>query len=216
MSVRTLDDCVREYYSRQELRSEALARLMSLTDLSRDRAGGLADAPPRSKRLRVAVGLAAALLLAAAGLVYLARDEQPNSGNGTADRAAWVASEVAWNHLKNEAIEFPGNDYVALSRQMGRLEFELRPPARLSHSPYEVLGARYCSIQGQRAAQIKLRDRKARVLTLYETPWNEALVPAAFPAAGREYRFDGARVTLWRENDVFLGLAQTDPTGPPE
>jgi len=212
VSSRTLDDCVREYYSRQELRPEAMARLMSLTDLSRGSTGGLSDAPPRSKGSRVATWLAAALLLATVGLIYSARNGQLISGKGTEDRAARIASEVARNHLKNEAIEFRASDYLALSRQMGRLEFELRPPARLGHSPYEVLGARYCSIQGQQAAQIKLKDRKARVLTLYETPWNESLVRAA----GREYRFDRVRVSLWRENGIFLGLAQTNSTGPPE
>jgi hypothetical protein len=193
---------------------------MSLADLSRGRTGGLADAPLRTRGSRVVAGvtaLAAALLLAAAGLTYLTHGRQPTLQAGQAmDPAARVAHEIARTHMKNESIEFRGSDYLALSRQMDDLEFALRPPARLAGAPHEVLGARYCSIQGRRAAQIKLKNREKRVLTLYETPWNEALVPAGFPAAGREYRFDGALVSLWRENDIFLGLAQTDPTGPPE
>jgi hypothetical protein len=214
VSSRTLDDHVREYYSRQELRPEALARLLSLTDLSGGRTGRPADAPSRTRGSRMVAGaaaLAVALLLAAVGLTYLTRSGQPRAGKNL-DRSARVAYEIARNHMKNEAIEFRGSDYVALSRQMAELEFELRPPARLAGSAYDVFGARYCSIQGQRAAQIKLKDPEERVLTLYETPWNESLVRAA----GREYRFDRVRVSLWRENRIFLGLAQTDPTGPPE
>jgi hypothetical protein len=106
------------------------------------------------------------------------------------------------NHKKQLDMEFLAEDYSTLQAQMSRLDFALAPPSNLAASSLHVVGARYCSIQGQLAAQIRARDPAGFVYTLYETKLTDKLRAVAV-----EVKTDGVRIRLWRENGLFYGLA---------
>ena len=198
MTSRTPAQHTRHYYEGHSLPPAALERLVAL---ERERAGS----PLRSRRslLRIAAaaGLAAALALAAFGL-------RERSGPGTAPDAlaGAIAGEISLNHLKNLSVEFAAGRYAELAGRMDKLDFRVVRPAAGGHRWLRVLGARYCSIQGQIAAQIKLEDARGRTLTLYETRFTQALESVG-PGVQRR---DGIRIEIWREGDVLFGLASPE------
>ena len=113
-----------------------------------------------------------------------------------------VAGEVALNHTKSLRPDVLTGSFDELG--LDRLDFEPRMPLRLADIGLVLEGARYCSIQGQIAAQLVLRDEAGTRLTLYQT----RLSPGLTSVPDAELSLDGARVELWTEGDLLLGLAR--------
>ena len=86
---------------------------------------------------------------------------------------------------------------------MQRLDFSLDLPADIQRN-FQLIGGRYCSIQGGLAAQLKVRNRvNGAVSTLYVTTLTEKL------ARIKEQHVLQGRVDihLWRQQGRFFGLA---------
>lgn len=119
------------------------------------------------------------------------------------DLAQLVFAEIAMNHNKRLESEFATTDYKTLASAMQRLDFNLSPP-NVIQSSYDLLGGRYCSIRGNIAAQLKVKDKQTgRVATLYITQLNsdlERIKPKAVIV-------DQVIIQLWRSEDKFYGLA---------
>ncbi len=80
-----------------------------------------------------------------------------------------ISQEVAINHFKNYDPKFKATQISELQAQMPLLNFKLLESEKLNSQKYKLLGSRYCSIQGQRAAQMKLIDKKTNsTYTLYQ------------------------------------------------
>ena len=191
MTDRKLTDHVKDYYARQTPRAEKLDQWLAQHDAV-EQAGTLS-------RWRLPRGIAAAVALIAVLASALAWRTMI-----APDWAALAAREVALNHRKHLAPEFEASDYDALRAAMGKLDFVLLAPQRLSEPGLRITGARYCSIQGNLAAQIKLRDARGREYTLYQTH----LKPDSDFANEREYVIDGVRIRQWQEGGLFLAIAQ--------
>jgi hypothetical protein len=116
-----------------------------------------------------------------------------------------IADEVAMNHQKALELEFHGDRYAELDVAMDKLEFSLRRPDAAVHRDLTLLGGRYCSIQGQLAAQLRLEREDGSNATLYLTRLTRDL--RHLPPQTLESR--GIQVTLWQEADRFLALART-------
>jgi len=115
-----------------------------------------------------------------------------------------VAQEIAIHHVKDEPVEFAAQDFAAVARQMTVLPFELRAPRRLEPE-CRPIGARYCSVLGQTAAQVRLRDPSGHLLTLYETAAGERL--RTLPEG--DVNVAGVRVRVWQEDGILFCLAET-------
>ena len=193
----TLRRALQEYYESEALRPAVLERLVSRA---------MTRPKDRSRRIVPWLAAAAALVIAAGLLVarigLLGRTEQ-----GPLSRA--VAEEISANHHKNLEPEFRSADLPALAVAMDRLDFSLVEPDRLREERLRVIGGRYCSLQGQAAAQIQLADESGRRCTLYEVPSVRAL---SFVSPGA-VELSGIQVILWRERGLLFGLAR--PTGGP-
>jgi len=180
-----IDRLVRDYYREAKLPA---ARVDAI----------LAAAPRRSVPARVwyvrIAALAAALVVAFASLhLYLVGR----------DTEARVLAEIAMNHKERLEVEVTAADFPGLDAALDRLAIRIRPPASLT-AGYDLIGGRYCSIQGSLAAQIKLRDpASAAVHTLYAT----ALTPQLAQLSNHTTVHDGVRITLWHDSEVFYGLA---------
>lgn len=193
MNKKHLGDHIKDHYSRQALPPETVARLLAQNTVGeKARPVGFFG-----HRLRV-LGAAAVIVVTVLSVPFMARD--------TAEDDQWTlraAQEVALNHKKQLAAEFLGADYDSLRLQMGKLDFVLTAPARLRESRLRLVGARYCSIQGHLAAQIRLKDDQGHEYTLYQTHLPSPTV--AFSAS--DYRVDGIRIQEWREAGLFFALA---------
>lgn len=177
-----LERLVRQYYGGQAL--------------SEDRVASLLAAVPRADR-RWQWRLAASLAAVAIGFGALHSYLQQR------DVAELVLAEVAMNHSKRLEVEIASRDYAALQSKMNRLDFSLVPPEPV-RAAHDLIGARYCSIRGNIAVQLKLRERSSgETVTLYVTE----LTPDLAKIAGRDAVRDGVHIRLWREEGLFYALA---------
>lgn len=202
-----LEDHLTNFYNRQELRSQKLTELRSLAEgwrTTREKPA-MGAAPLWSwPRMLSAGRVAPVVFLLLLGAFYLGRNWRPMlpgemSGGILAQS---VSREIAMNHRKQLNLEFSARDYAALQAQMGKLDFALAPPSNPAASSLHVVGARYCSIQGQLAAQIRVRDSAGTVYTLYETRLTDKL-----RAVSGEVKTEGVGIRLWSEEGLFYGLA---------
>jgi len=186
MSEPTFRTRVRAFYEGQRLSEERLERLRGLARA----------APPPASRHRLAiVGLAAALLLVAAGIFLLSRQ--------TGDANVMVAREIARNHRKHLDIEFVSASYAEVGARMPRLDFQVAEPRGPQAEGLRLVGARYCSLRGCIAAQLRLVGADGRSYTLYEVrdgPAFDGVQPARIDV-------EAVAVHIWREGGLVLGLA---------
>lgn len=191
MKTRVLDKQVKDYYTNQFLPEDKLAQLAAQAAV----AAGSAKARRRSWYWGAATAVIVVVAVGLGRVVQVGPDHR--------QWAARAAQEIALNHKKHLREEFVATDFATLRRQMSKLDFSLAEPTSLSALGLRIVGARYCSIQGHLAAQIKLTDVQGRRYTLYQTHI------AADMAADVEWRsrIDGIDIRQWREADLFFGLA---------
>ena len=172
----TLRIDLKKHYGEKRLAPE---RVAELTALAREQEGPLFGL----------VALAASCLIATALLLSLSAG--PDAGRA-------VAREIALNHAKAYPPDFVSGSYDELAGRMAKLDFRLSRPDR---DVGTLLGARYCSLQGRVAAQLRLRDDDGRPCTLYEVRALDGVEPG-------EYSVSGLSIRLWREGDLLYGLAR--------
>ena len=116
-----------------------------------------------------------------------------------------VDQEIALNHSKQLTLEFNADNYISLSNKMSKLDFKLVKSNHTQLKELTILGSRYCSIQGNLAAQIRLTDNNGTIYTLYQTPITSTLKSAEIG----EQHTQHVKITQWREGNLFLGLARS-------
>ncbi len=115
-----------------------------------------------------------------------------------------VINEIAYNHNKQMAMEVTTPELIKITGYLSQLGFSLIKSRHLPDNEWELLGGRYCSIQGKLAAQLKLRNLSDNgIYTFYQ-----ALLPDAMTNLKQHESYvDGVKVSLWQENNLLLGLA---------
>ncbi|WP_341503423.1 hypothetical protein [Gallaecimonas sp. GXIMD4217] len=189
--MKPLKEAVRQHLDGQQLSQAQLARLMALQG---------------RRRLRLWGALAAGLALVAL-LLLRQGDQEP--------QAVWaIAQEVARNHIKMKPLEVESGELVDLQRYFTELAFSPVQSQRFEgRGP--LLGGRYCSIQGEDAAQLRFLNDGGRLITLYQAPFDpakhQALPRAELGEAPLERYADGVRVRIWVEKDLLMVSAEGDP-----
>ncbi|MGF1507927.1 MAG: hypothetical protein ACFB9M_00340 [Myxococcota bacterium] len=183
MPTNNLDEAVREYYREVAFDSEALQRCLD-------------QASHRPFRLRVIWTSAAAVLLmvSSAFLISAVVRERPS-------HLRQLAAEVWTHHVAAKPVDVMEQSLEALGGRMPRLDFRLRSSARIDD--LETLGARYCSLEGQLAAQVALRDGEGRPHTLYVTAYTRRFAEVSDAVV----ELDRGQVHIWREGDLIYALA---------
>ncbi|MCU7917003.1 MAG: hypothetical protein KZQ95_01435 [Candidatus Thiodiazotropha sp. (ex Epidulcina cf. delphinae)] len=206
MQKERLSEHLRRYYEEQQPSEKQMEQLLEMVETIPPEATGNNNHSTGSASIvewlmRVWRGPARPLWLAslfALGL-FISASLITNSG----DITQLVVQEISLNHNKRLSVEFPVETYAELSQQMNKLDFMLRPSARVDGSRYQLLGGRYCSIQGRLAAQLKFQDEAGEIHTLYQTLHTEALTELE---EGRVQQ-NGLNITLWNEAGLLYGLA---------
>ncbi len=202
MPEQRMDQHLQRFYADKRPSEAYLERLAALAEPRQAPApAATSRRPTNTARLAIAATL---LMILFGGSMFLL---QPNHNAAS----SWlVAKEIAVNHNKHLAIEFPTGDYHELNRLMDKLDFSSVISKRLPAGQYRLLGGRYCSIQGQLALQLKLADRAGNRYTLYQAPLNKLLTGIQ----QGEQIIDGVRITLWREAGLLFGLASSQTQAP--
>lgn len=157
---------------------------------------------PRSVPVAALVACSAILTLSLAWWHgFLSGGRQP-----TPTLAQSIAAEVAMNHRKHLAPDYPGASIPELNRLMDKLDFKLQVTGRFADRALQLSGARYCSIQGQLAVQFQFRTPSGGWCTLYQTPASGRLTNID----GTQLTANGLRIHFWTENGLFMAFAETN------
>ncbi|WP_136679811.1 hypothetical protein [Neptunomonas sp. XY-337] len=134
---------------------------------------------------------------------------------GQSDRLAAIANEVAKNHLKQRPMELDTRSMAAVQSFFTELEFS--PVSsnylqdRLAEVKPQLLGARYCSIQGVTAAQLRYVGSANEKSTLYEVGYDPHIfgdIPKIDRQAPIEMQVKGLNVALWVESGLLMALIE--------
>ncbi len=175
-------------------------RLIRSSDRTTDIGGGFtATKAGIRKRLRyLRWPLSAAALLLIAVLLAFPTYRHLN----VTDR---VVSEVAHNHRHGAVVEVQADSIPVLAKQLSRLEFPLIASAHMPKQDWQLIGGRYCLIDGRLAAQIKVRNRQNnQIYTYYQAQLPRDLEGLTMPINRLN---EGVDVRLWKEQGLLLGLA---------
>jgi hypothetical protein len=184
----SLDEQLVEFYGQVELSSSAIAQMLAHVDRRR---------PPARGWMAMA-GVAAAVILTVVIVSLL-------DGGGT-NIAELAMAEVAENHLKGIAPEAVSSDYSAVQEHLSRLNFSIKPPAGGLIEGFDLIGGRYCKVQGEFAAQLKLRPRHGGpAATAYVVPAEGPLAMIEKPVSAV---FHGVRVRCERSGHRLIFLAE--------
>ena len=83
-----------------------------------------------------------------------------------------IAAEVSHQYLTLKPLEVKANKLTDLDNYFTLLDFKLVSTEIMRNSDWTLLGARYCSIQGNTAAQLRLKNNKTDAIeTLYQAPY---------------------------------------------
>ncbi|MGF1657098.1 MAG: hypothetical protein ACFCU3_08990 [Verrucomicrobiales bacterium] len=118
-----------------------------------------------------------------------------------------AAVEVAKNHSKDLAPEIFSTSFGEIQTALPRLDFPLEPTQPELLTGLTVLGGRYCSLQGELAAQVSLVDGEGRGCTLYITPLTEEM--KKIQPGVRELP-EGLKVSIWHDAHRLFALARPD------
>lgn len=203
MSKATIQMHVKSHYEKQHLSAETITRLQLLAQAEQENALPKKEQrhPARPKVLwlvPVAAAIAIGVLLTA-----VVRHTRQQTASEVEQLRVSIAQEVAHGHIKNKPVRFAAARYEELGRQMKNLNFQPISPIALAEKSLTLKGARYCSLDGNVAAQIKLEMDGGMTCTLFMAKATEKLKSLG----AYTMHFDGLEIKVWEEDNIIMGLA---------
>ena len=117
-----------------------------------------------------------------------------------------VVTEIRHNHLQHGALVAKSDQYTVVQAALSKLDFPIRPRRDELIQDFILIGGKYCTIQGYRAAQLKLSHRNSRIIhTLYVLPMTDNIKDVE-PGV---YETNGVQIELWTDQLLFYGLAHS-------
>lgn len=190
-----IDERLRDHYRTLELSS---ADMQEIT-CSEGKRGTARERFPARKSRTFAWAAAALLLLSVSVGVH---------EYGThSERTNRTLNEAAMNHSTRLELEFTGNTLVQIDEHMSQLPFKVRLPAEFGRQ-YNVVGARYCTINGELAAHVKFIDPESdKQISLFMTRSVDELKRVNVA----KEQVAGVSVSLWNESGLFYAMASRLP-----
>lgn len=150
------------------------------------------------KRLGISVA-AAALMVMAVHLSYF---------SAYRNLPLEIAKEVAKNHIKMKPLEVNSDQISDLRRYFTQLDFLVASSTIYPPDLKRLLGGRYCSIQGETAAQLRFRGGENNNSTLYEVPYDEEIfgfIPHVSQGEKpQKMLVKGLSISLWVEKGLLM------------
>ncbi len=186
--MKKLDDNIRNYYRMQRMPDERVAGILAAARREHRHV-------PWLRPYRLAAAAALVLLLGSA-VLWLSIPRA---------LAGRVAAEVAQNHLKAYAPEVVGDCFDRVGAGLDELDFSLKPSLEASlPEGLTVLGGRYCTVQGNLAAQILMVDTEGRRCTLFVALSDDTRLARVRTG---QYEIDGVRVHIWHDAGRLFAMA---------
>ncbi len=202
----------KQFIEQQRLDSEQLAKFehllaghMAEESSTADHLIQTGDVSRPKMRLRSYMALAASLIL----ILTLSLNFYPRE-----PAMSWkIADEVAMNHINMKPLEINAQRIEPIREYFTELDFSVVSSNLFSKQNNLLLGARYCSIQGVSAAQIRYQTDTGNKVTLYEVGYDAKLYgELPKPESGEqalEIYVRGVRVSIWIEKGLLMAEAQS-------
>lgn len=190
---KSLEEQIRTHYESQRLSSSVIEEIRILRKGS--------EQERRAVRFPVrwlAIAAIIAVTIAGSALVLL-----PRSDRGAAEELAMIAAR---DHNRRLAVEVHASDYDELRAKMARLDFNPVMPQRAEGMSLRVVGARYSSVGGSPAVEIKLIEPSGGICTLIQVRPDDRL---ARIGSSKQFVIDGLRIDVWKEKGLVMALART-------
>ncbi len=189
-----------------------------LDDGEYERFRRLLDAAPRRHARPAARRLTAAAAVILLGVAVAAGHLMQRWPGAAAHAPQRVAEEVFTNHVKVYRADLESASLDEVRAYFVRLDFSPVTPALLVPGE-RLLGARYCTLLGRIAAQLKYHGADGELITYYQAAYDPERF-GALPVLERrqaplEMVKHGVLIRLWVEQDVVVAQARTvDPSLP--
>ena len=116
-----------------------------------------------------------------------------------------VVAEIGHNHHQHDALVVESDQYAVVQAALSELDFPIRPHRDEFVQDFVLVGGKYCTIQGSRAAQLKLSHSKSQIVhTLYVFPMRDNIKDVESGV----YETNGVQVELWTGRTLVYGLAR--------
>lgn len=220
LKIKDMGEALKSHYASKSLSNNQLNELLDLqevnfssqrlTNLEKEMKSSSRDYPksttegwqrflPNAQNYRYAFYVTAFMLLGCLFAVYSLLDRAPLSQR--------IMSEIVYNHNQDMPIEIASSSLTDISDYLDKLSFSIVLPDALSQPNWQLLGGRYCSINGKLAAQLKVKNLKDNsTYTFYQAAIDKKLNKPG--AASMTDTIDGVGVSIWREQGLLLGLAR--------
>lgn len=191
-----IDNRLREHYQGLDVQPDMLSQLTrtsgTLTPLA---------------RLASAVTNQPVISWCAAVLILVTVTLGTHQYGASSERTLRTLNEAAMNHSTRLQLEFEADTIDNIDQQMTQLQFTVALPSEFDEQ-YAVLGARYCTINGELAAHVKFMNKETKKqMSLFMTRSAKGLQNVDDTTK----QIDGVNVKLWRETGLFYAVASRSP-----
>ena len=214
MNKKTIDEHLKDFYAEKTMRAESVEAMKSI--LSRKPSAESKDderIKPGIYELvagyfsfrRLSLAFAMICICVITGYLTWNYGRIVQDSKQLHELSQAIGREIAMNHNKDLPVEYTAAEVSTFRSLMPRLDFKPISPKILKNQGLSIIGARYCSIQGNLAIQIKLIAPNGKRYTLYQTAHADPLIRVP----DSEFEINGLGIWLWTEKGVFLGMARS-------
>ena len=123
-----------------------------------------------------------------------------------------IVNEILTNHLNDKPLDLTTDSIEDINRFFVRLDFVPFLSAQVNAADLKPLGARYCTLQGVIALQLKLIAADGSLVTYYQSRFDKRYfgeLPDIDKGAEPGVVYErGVKLRIWRERGVVNALAQ--------
>lgn len=199
-----LKNIMREHVEKKSLSSKQLESLLRLQEGKVDKKSDYSN-----KQFRW-VAVAAVIFIAIGNLFYFGMSPEFTQELALDQR---IGSEVAKNHISLKPLEIQTSSINRIRGFLTKLDFLPIETVLLKGSTKNLIGGRYCSIQGVRAAQLRLKDSKTgQIQSLYQTVYDPKVF-SGLPELKENQKpvtvySKGLAVDIWVEKGLLFALTK--------
>lgn len=172
--------------------------------------GRVEPSPSHPGRIRYAWAISVLIIVVFFGGVGISWIQQAQKD----EMSHLIAQEVVGNHLNMKPLEVRASTIAGVKEYFTQLDFVPVDSELLKGKSITLIGARYCSIQGKIAAQLRYQQASSSGLdTLYQTEYRQDVfgyLPDV--SKGEEPAIEyakGVGVTIWVEKGILFALTST-------
>lgn len=116
-----------------------------------------------------------------------------------------ISKDIAYNHNSLLQMEVMSGELKTVQGHLNKLGFTLVNSHKIEKGNLQLLGGRYCNINGKIAAQMQLKHNKTNTTyTFYQAKLASDVIENF---KTHEVIINGVKVKLWQEKGLLMGLA---------